>query len=139
MVRTFLLIMIVVTASFAVHGDTRVSSRDLAPTECVFLQDRWSAWGAMPDQNGNGIDLSWQRGRFKYDDGNYEVFWRLRNRYRKAVAVTFILEFMRANGSTFRTTEVQRVGAGEIESSIGQFSIAYSLEKYGVRELKFEN
>jgi hypothetical protein len=105
--------------------------------EAESLQTSWTAWTAMNDGRSNGVDIRWKRGGFKFEGGNYEVFWQLRNRYRKSATLSYKLTFRKADGSTFTTSEVTKLDAGEINDSIGLHDIAYSLASYQVKEIEF--
>lgn len=100
-------------------------------------QTNWTNWQTMSDGKSNGVDIRWKRGNFKYDGGNYDVFWHLRNRYQKDVRLSFKLNYTKTDGSPYTTSEVIRVDAGQIADSIGQTSIAYSLRSYQVTKIEF--
>lgn len=101
------------------------------------FQTGWTNWQPMSDGKSNGVDLRWKRGTFKFDGGNYEIFWHLRNRYQNDVRLSFKLNYTKGDGSPYTTSEVIEVDAGEIADSLGQWSIAYSLRSYQVTEIKF--
>jgi hypothetical protein len=90
----------------------------------------------MNDGKSNGVDIRWRRGSFKYDSGNYSVFWQLRNRYSKDVRISFKLNFKDADGSSRQTSEVVRVNADETTGS-GYYSISYELDSYQSVKIEF--
>lgn len=105
--------------------------------ETSSFQTGWTSWTTMNDGRGNGVDIRWKRGGFKFEGGNYEVFWQLRNRYRESVTISYRLTFRKADGTTFTTSEVTQLDAGETNDSIGLYNIAYSLTSYQVRDIDY--
>jgi len=143
-ISVFSIMMMVFVSSTFANSDFNLNSPKIVNNQnslfagCLKnFQTNWTNWQAMNDGKNNGVDIRWRRGSFKYEGGNYEVFWQLRNRYQSNVRISFKLNYTKADGSPYTTSEVIEIDAGDIADSIGQASIAYSLSSYQVTRVEF--
>ena len=138
------LILVLTSSTFAKlefgEGNEQFSETKDALFENSFktFQSDWSDWQSMNDGKRNGVDIRWKRGTFKYDGGDYQISWQLRNRYNAPVTLTYRLTFRKGDGSTKTTSEVTGIESGET-ASVGMWSIAYSLSTFQVNKIEFDD
>jgi hypothetical protein len=102
----------------------------------------WSAWEAIPDGQGNGVDFSSHVGSDGYGN-NYDhtIHFRFRNRYRETVEVrvkiTMASKTSGAEGGFYSETEAAVLKPGETQQDGGAFSIGNHVTSVRMQRIQF--